>query len=253
MENCPVCNAKIKSGKNQGFLGGYSNYLLSDNITQKMNNRLPEVLKFKEACYECLKSNPPGKSTVAESMVNLRNKLKEENVSCKNEAEELTKEVNVAALKNVKYYSNTPANFTAVHYIDAVVMFDSGSRSTSSDNLEGAWNVIHDEIAIKLGSVKNVEKALELAKAQLQSKCFSLECDKIANVQPTYSDLAANGKILIHLSGTAGYINKADINEESLSRIKKIKELNERIQDNKSEITNLQNLYADMREWLEAE
>lgn len=253
MENCPVCNAKIKSGRNQGFLGGSSNSLLSDSIKQKMNNRLPEELKFEEACYDCLKTNPAKQGTIADSMVILRDKMKKENVSYADEAKELTKEVNVEALKNVKYFSNTPTNFTAVHYIDAVVMFDSGSRSTASDNLEGAWNVIHDEIAIKLGSVENVETALEMAKAQLQSKCFSLECDKIANVQPTYSDLAANGKILVHLSGTAGYVDKANIHKESLSRIKKIKELNNSIRDNKSEITNLQNLYSDMREWLEVE
>ena len=70
----------------------------------------------------------------------------------------------------------------------------------------GAWNVVHDNLALQLGNSEKAEKALESAIDELQLKCISINCDTVASITPTYSDLAANGKILLHLGGTAGYV-----------------------------------------------
>ena len=110
----------------------------------------------------------------------------------------------INAIKKVKYNSLLtlwipfPSNSKALLNIPNLIILETLNA--------GAWNVVHDNLALQLGNSEKAEKALESAIAELQLKCISINCDTVASITPTYSDLAANGKILLHLGGTAGYV-----------------------------------------------
>lgn len=245
MTNCPICDSKVVTD-NKTVLFGTKNRFISEEQLMRINNILPKELQSEQICQNCLKPEFTT-GTLAKNMVDFRDKLFERNKELEQLKSENLISLRRSAMETVKILSTTPNQFISKQYIYSIIMFDSGTRSTSADNLEaGAWNIIHDNLTLKLGNSEKVEKALQSALTELQLKCISLNCDTVTAITPAYSDLAANGKILLHLSGTAGYIEKAIIKDSDREIIKTLEKIEIESKNNSITILELESLWKEM-------
>jgi hypothetical protein len=245
MTNCPICDSKVVTDDKTGLFGT-KNRFISEEQLKRINDILPKELQSEQICQNCLKPEFTT-GTLAKKMVDLRDKLFERNKDIEKIKSEKLMSLRRSAMKTVKILSTIPSQFVSKQYIYSIIMFDSGTRSTSADNLEaGAWNIIHDNLTLKLGNSEKVEKALQSALAELQLKCISLNCDTVTAITPTYSDLAANGKILLHLSGTAGFIEKSNIKDSDGEIIRTLEEIENESKNNSISIMELEALWKEM-------
>lgn len=236
MDRCPNCDQKVRVEGSSGVFGT-KNFFLSDELVKEINSFLPEGLIRDKICNECVSP-----AYVYGGIQSRIDGIKE--VTGK-KIEELQKERNKLYLEQkneltdfIRLFSIVPENFHPISIAESIVIFDSGARSTSSDNFEaGIWNVINDSIALTLGNTNSVKEALAAAKVELQIKAFNASCNTVAALKPVYSDLAANGKILLHLTGTIGVLGEFKPTEQlkSLqSRFEKLDKDLEKIEQEKT-------------------
>ena len=245
MMNCPICDSKVVTDEKSSLFGTKNRFISEEQIV-KVNSVLPEELKSEKICQNCLKPEFTN-GTLAKRMVDHRDKLWSRNKELEKLKSELLLALRRSAMQTVKTLSTVPERFSSKQYIYSIIMYDSGARSTSADNLNaGAWNIVHDNIALQLGNSEKAEKALESAIAELQLKCISINCDTVAAITPAYSDLAANGKILLHLGGTAGYVEKASIASTDIETINKLEEIALEAKNNSITIIELEALWKEM-------
>ena len=106
-------------------------------------------------------------------------------------------------------YSNTPSEFKSIQLVESFMVVNSGMWSTSSDNLDPLWGVIHDSAAMKGSNTdSNLSNAFRDLKSRLKRQAFLLGANSIVDLKYNFSELAGNGKILVFVMGTAA-INPA--------------------------------------------
>tara|TARA_B110000908_G_C10154090_1_gene402785 strand:+ start:244 stop:1053 length:810 start_codon:yes stop_codon:yes gene_type:complete len=112
-------------------------------------------------------------------------------------------------LNNVTLYSNNHNNFESVSLVEGFKVVDSGMWSTSSDNLDAMWSVVHDAAARK-GEKSNskISEGLNDVKDLIKMEAINKKCNTVLDLRFNFSELAGNGKILIFCQGTAA-INTA--------------------------------------------
>ena len=243
MDRCPNCDQKVRVEGSSGVFGT-KNFFLSDELVKEINSFLPKELIRDKICNECvspayvyggIQSRIDGIKEVTgkkiEEFQKERNKLYFEQ---KNELTDF-----------IRLFSIVPENFHPISIAESIVIFDSGARSTSSDNFEaGIWNVINDSIALNLGNTENVKEALASAKTEIMIKAFGASCNAVADLKPVYSDLAANGKILLHLTGTIGILNEFKPTNE----LRTIQEAIENLNNDLEQMEREKNLMAQLVE-----
>lgn len=240
MERCPYCDKKVNTEDKSGFFGATKNKYLPKDKIQEINSLLPDDLKSEQLCNECTNPYDIRDGGLLKRIRYWKSLLKGRIETIQKEKQEAFKRLSKEGEKFFRYYSITPKDFEPKQLVEAVIMFDSGTRSTSSDNFNaGVWNVINDSIALQLGNTNNVTEAIEVVKAEILIKAALMDCDVIADLKPTYSDLAANGKILLHMSGTAGRQGKLLFTSEAREIIQFINKLDEKIEALKNDNSNL--------------
>lgn len=234
MDRCPNCDNKVRKEGSSGVLGT-KNFFLSTDLVKEIKSYLPEGLIEDNICNQCVNPNFVYKGV--ESRIQGRIKKNEEHrLSLNQEVNDLYVKLKNGLQDFISLYSVVPKDFKPISIVESIIMFDSGARSTSSDNLNaGIWNVINDSIALSLGNTDNVKQALSAAKTELQFKSFQLDCNAVSDIKPVYSDLAANGKILLHLTGTAGVMNEFKLTPEQKSLQDKIQSLEFSLENIKKE------------------
>ena len=216
MNNCPNCGSAINSEGKSGLFRTKNKFISEENL-RIINEALKHSMHFEKICEKCIDATEFITGGVYARVSSEVKRLTEDTTSnLNNQREELQNELRKESTNVVKCFSITPENFTPHSLIESVIMFDSGARSTSADNLNaGIWNVVNDSIALQLGNTNNVTEAINAVKKEIQYKCIILNCDIVADLKPVYSDLAANGKILLHMSGTAGFIGAVNISDKT--------------------------------------
>ena len=248
MENCPVCGSSVNTGDTSG-LWTNKNVYLKEEVVESINNKLPFDLKSEKFCGVCIDYERWAQNglvaKVNERLYKLKNNEKINRVSRK---DDIYLELFNAAKEAVKCFTISIDNFYPVDSVDGVIMFDSGARSTSADNFNaGIWNVINDSIALQLGDTKKVEDAIDAAKSNIKLKALLKNCDTITGLNITYSDLAANGKILLHFSGTAGYVEKVNFSEEIKVLLGELNTVDDPDLEKEKILDNLNELALDLK------
>lgn len=248
MERCPLCNTKVNTGDTSGFLANKIVFL-SPDIVEQINHKLPPDMRSEKICSYCINYNSFIGNGICDRVQRRINSLKSGNPVVTNTGkEEIELKILNESKKFVKCFTIEVKEFTPVESIDSVVMFDSGARSTSADNFNaGIWNVINDSLTLKLGNTKNVEDAIEAAKNDLKYKTALLGCNTIVGLRSTYSDLASNGKILLHLSGTAGYIGEMELNPELKKLMADLEKDETDIDPKDLQLKHLEDLMLDLK------
>lgn len=207
MDRCPNCDQKVRVEGSSGVFGT-KNFFLSEDIVKEIKSFLPEGLIGDKICNECV--SPAYVYGGVQSRIDgIKGETEKKIKELEEERNKLFLEQRNELTDFVSLFSIVPEGFQPISIVESIVMFDSGARSTSSDNFNaGIWNVINDTIALNLGNTDNVKEALSAAKVEIQIKAFGLGCNAVADLKPVYSDLAANGKILLHLTGTAGILKE---------------------------------------------
>lgn len=237
MELCPNCNRKVNTDGKSGLFGTKNAYL-SNDIINEINDYLPEGLRGEKLCTECINPSDYTEGRLLTRIIDWEKENDRLQSELKKRQNELESNIALKAINVVRFFSIIPKDFEPIEMVEGIVMFDSGARSTSADNLNaGIWNVINDTIALQLGNTQNVTDAITAAKMEIAYKAIKSGCDIVADLRPTYSDLAANGKILLHLSGTYGTIGKYTEQEE-------IQKLNSELASLKDEISILSNQHT---------
>lgn len=243
MSNCPNCGTKVNSEGKSGLFKT-KNKFISEDYLKSINLALQDTLQFECICEKCIDSSS---SIMGGVYLKLQHKIKElkqdRTAEISKDKQELENQLREESIKIVKCYSITPTDFKPNSLVESVIMFDSGARSTSSDNLNaGVWNVVNDSIALKLGNTESVLEAINAVKSDIQYKCLILGCDTVADLKPVYSDLAANGKILLHMSGTSGLEGVANISDKAYEIINSLKTNHIQTKANEKLIQDLQRL-----------
>ena len=210
---CPHCDSKIK----EASLINSENKFLNETSIKRINDFLPEKYpkKVKQYCDSCIFFDDYEPKLC---YINERFKEYYENCKEKVESNELDKEI--SSLSNhiakteliysnsfqgsVKIYSTSPNNFLQEKFIESQIILDTGMWSTSSDNLDAMWSVIHDNIAREGSGTENkLQDGFNEAKKNLRQSATLARCNTIVDFKHTFSELAGNGKILIYSSGMA--------------------------------------------------
>lgn len=256
MNNCPNCGSKVNSDGKSGLFKTKNKFVSEENL-QSINLALQDTFQFKYICEKCIDASELITGGV---YLRLQHKIKElqrdKTAELSKLKQELENQLRKESIDTVKCYSLTPSDFKPNSMIESVIMFDSGARSTSSDNLNaGVWNVVNDSIALQLGNTNSVLEAINAVKSDIQYKCLLLGCDIVADLKPVYSDLAANGKILLHMSGTAGIIGVANISDKANEIFNNLDSNSKQTEENQELIGDLQTLIKrfDNQEFLTSE
>jgi len=214
MERCDNCNLKIGDS-----LFSKDNKILSPESLIILNNFLDEKLNKKSFCQVCLN---PSEAYFSESLLEKHNEYLKEFKSSYNTLNKEVLELNntfIVAKSNqydlfktqFKIYSNTPVKFTLLEYVESFIIVDSGMWSTSSDNLDAMWGAVHDSIAtIGVESENKLSKGFADSKYLLKKAAFIIGGNCVVDIKHSFSELAGNGKILIHCQGTAAIDNNYD-------------------------------------------
>lgn len=219
MELCPNCNQKVNTDGKSGLFGA-KNIYLSNAVVNEVNDYLPEGLRVEKLCVECVNPSAYTKGRLLRTIIDWEKENDILQSELKKRQSELESNITLKAINVVRFFSIIPKDFEPIEMVEGIVIFDSGARSTSADNLNaGIWNVINDSIALQLGNTHNVTDAIKAAKMEISYKAIKRGCNIVADLKPVYSDLAANGKILLHLSGTYGTIGKY-IEQEEIQKLK---------------------------------
>ena len=219
MERCPNCSRKVNTDGKSGLFGTKNAYL-SNDIINEINDYLPEGLRGEKLCTECINPSDYKEGRLLTRIIDWEGENDTLQSELKKRQKELESNIALRAINVVRFFSIIPKEFEPIEMVEGIVMFDSGARSTSADNLNaGIWNVINDSLALQLGNTHNVIDAIKAAKMEIAYKAIKSGCDIVADLKPVYSDLAANGKILLHLSGTYGTIGRY-IEQEEIQKLK---------------------------------
>ena len=101
-----------------------------------------------------------------------------------------------------------PPDCNLIGYVESFMVVDSGMWSTSSDNLDAMWSVIHDNAARKgSDSLKKLGSGFRDTKDLIKKDCFIKGGNAVVDVKYSFSELAGNGKILVHCQGSAARLN----------------------------------------------
>lgn len=213
--NCPNCDSK--TGKS--FLSGENKVLTQDSLS-KLNQFLPEYLRKNSFCFECsshqeytvpyhhiYKKYKEYISNVEGDIVKLRSEI--EKLEVKKLEERLITDFDI---ESIKLYTNSPSGLESIEMVECFLVVNSGMWSTSSDNLDPMWSVLHDSMASKgTQSDSLLSKGFRESKLVLKKQAFLKGANSIIDVKYNFSELAGNGKILLYLQGTASINPKLDV------------------------------------------
>lgn len=246
MERCSFCKKEISTSLIKRV------NLLPEDFNQKVADFFPDNFPIQpnSFCSNCLSFNGGNRviySTYEENfkkwvssneLESIRHKLKAIEKKLEEEGDEegykkkyISKDLNSIA-KRIKVFSVLRNDLELVAYGDVMEIVDSGMLATSSDNFNGVWGVVFDNIAREgLDSENRLSKALDVVKKKLMIKCAYKLCDTIVDFKYSFSELAGNGKILVLASGTFAKSNECidifkEVNQnakESLSDIDSLK------------------------------
>ena len=128
-------------------------------------------------------------------------------------------------------YSCSTLEIELICLVESFIIVDSGMWSTSSDNLDAMWSAIHDKAAREgVESDKKLAKGFENIKALLKKAAFIEGGNCVVDVKYSFSELAGNGKILIHCQGTAA-IDKNKPVPDFTSIYSEVKETKKELED----------------------
>jgi hypothetical protein len=212
--NCPNCQSK--TGKS--FLSGENKVLTQDSLI-KLNQFIPEYLRKDSFCFECSSyqqyTAPLNHiysrykyyiSNIEGDIVKLKSDLE------KLEVKKIEERLNNDFIESIKIYSNSPSGFESIEMVECFLVVNSGMWSTSSDNLDPMWSVLHDSMASKgTNSDSLLSKGFRDSKSVLKKQTFLKGGNSIIDVKYNFSELAGNGKILLYLQGTASINPKLDV------------------------------------------
>jgi hypothetical protein len=214
MSNCHNCDAKI--GKP---LIGSENKEVTPLSVLTLNDFLPNKLKRSSFCEKCSTYKPKVESPhiyvkYKEHYKDLALTLKKK----RSELEDLSSQI-ILEKGSINFnhndlvmYSNTPANYELIEFVESYIIVDSGMWSTSSDNLDAMWSAVHDSVArIGVESENKLSKGFSDSKYLLKKAAFIIGGNCVVDIKHSFSDLAGNGKILIHCQGTAAIDNSRPI------------------------------------------
>lgn len=209
-------NCKSKLGK--AFLGSENN-ALNPESTEKLNQFLPESLRKNSFCQRCLDitfSKTVLDDNVLKKFKRYIKKLEKErqaingkNISLQDQIQKKISERYIVNRENVKLYSTVPQQFNLIEYVESFLVVNSGMWSTSSDNLDAMWSVIHDNMAREGKETKNLlAKGFYNTQDLIKKAAFMKGGNAVVDVKYNFSELASNGKILVHCQGTAAFDDK---------------------------------------------
>ena len=209
--SCSNCNSKL--GK--AFLGSENN-ALNPESTEKLNQFLPESLRRDSFCQRCL--DITFSKTVLDDNVlkkfrryirkleKERQELNEKYISLEGEIQKKISDRYIVNRENVKLYSTVPQHLKLIEYVESFLVVNSGMWSTSSDNLDAMWSAIHDNMAREGKETNNLlGKGFYNTQDLIKKASFVKGGNAVVDVKYNFSELASNGKILVHCQGTAAY------------------------------------------------
>ena len=216
MSTCANCDTKIGNP-----LIGKEIKKLDKSSLDKLNDFLPESLRRPSFCQKCLNIN--FNSTIGVEGFNIVRKLEVHHATLREISKKVSHEINnlkdnINNKKGELYpdfsdkmvlYSCYPSNLELIGFVESFMIVDSGMWSTSSDNLDVMWSVIHDRTAREgFESDKKLSKGFDNIKILLKKASFIEGGNSVVDVKYSFSELAGNGKILMHCQGTAAIDKK---------------------------------------------
>ena len=239
MSTCANCNTKI--GKP---LIGKEIKKLDKSSLDKLNDFLPESVRRPSFCQKCLTINLSS-TVVNVDSYNIIRRLQDYLHRLNMVLKKLEKQIeslndNLDREKGKLYYdfsskmtlySCYPNDVELLSFVESFIIVDSGMWSTSSDNLDAMWSAIHDNAA-RAGndSDKKLSKGFDNIKALLKKSAFIEGGNCVVDVKYSFSELAGNGKILMHCQGTAA-IDKNKPVPDFTSIYSEVKETKKELED----------------------
>ena len=212
--NCSNCQTKI--GKP---LIGKANNKLNEDLTHRLNQFLPEELRKPSFCQKCLDTSP---DTVAVFSDHIQRKVRKYINRVGKNKKRLLEDLDGISVKimdekrgiydihkeKIKLFSTIPPDCELIEYVESFMVVDSGMWSTSSDNLDAMWSVIHDNAARRgSDSLNKLGNGFRDTKELIKKSCFIKGGNAVVDTKYSFSELAGNGKILVHCQGTAARLN----------------------------------------------
>ena len=208
MERCLNCQSVY------GNSNGFDTKKLSEDSLTTLNSFLPEYLRRNSFCSKCINTNI--QLTYDSNLFSKYQRYmetKKQNLSkVQQQLDELNKEILKTKSDNYEKYSKyiyvytcKPEGIELIKMVEGFIIVDSGMWSTSSDNLNSIWTVIHDSIAREgIDSTNKISIGLNNVKELVKKSSFVEGGNCVVDFKYTFSELSSNGKILIIGTGTCG-------------------------------------------------
>ena len=217
-DKCPNCKSKIR---NEEGMFKSKNEIISKENYDKIKEFIDNDEFIAEAyCNSCAyviylsESNSSLLSNYNQLFFDHPKKAEKKQLEIKiNELRDETDSDRIRIIKsflsNVNLYSNDKQDFQSIGLVESFKVVDSGMWSTSSDNLDAMWSVVHDAAARK-GEKSNskISEGLNDVKDLIRMEAIDKGCNSVIDIRFNFSELAGNGKILIFCQGTAAIDKK---------------------------------------------